>query len=94
MQETAQAEPLKQEVFYSLRAWVLSRQIVAMDSSPPGSSLCPWYSPGENTSGLPCPLPGDTHDPGIKLAFLTFPALAGGFLTSSTTWEAHFIHWW
>ena len=39
-------------------------------------------------SGLPCPPPGDLPDPEIEPAFLMFPALAGGFFTTSTTWEA------
>ena len=38
-------------------------------------------------SGLPCPPLGDLPEPGIKPASLTSPALAGGFLTTSTTWE-------
>ena len=56
------------------------------DCSPPGSSVqgirqaC-W-------SGLPCLPPGDLPDPGIKLEFLMSPALAGGFFTTSATWEA------
>ena len=46
--------------------------------------FCPWDSPGKNT-GVGChALP----PPGIKLAFLQSPALAGGFFTTSTTWEA------
>ena len=43
----------------------------------------------EHWSGLPCPPPGDLLDPGIEPASLTSPALAGGFFTTSTTWEAH-----
>ena len=39
-------------------------------------------------SGLPCPPPGDLPDPGIKPAPLMSPALAGGFFTTSATWEA------
>ena len=39
----------------------------------------------EYWSGLPCPPPGDLPDPGIELAF---PASAGGFSTTSTTWGA------
>ena len=38
-------------------------------------------------SGLPYPLPGDFPNPGIKPMSLTFPALGGGFFTTSTTWE-------
>ena len=41
-----------------------------------------------NWSGLPCPRPGHLPNPGIKPMFLMSPALAGGFFTTSTTWEA------
>ena len=41
----------------------------------------------EYWSGLPCPPPGDILNPGIKLSSLTTPALAGGFFTTSATWE-------
>ena len=34
------------------------------------------------------PSPGDLPDPGIKPASLRSPALAGGFFTTSATWEA------
>ena len=33
--------------------------------------------------------PGDLPNPGIELESLISPALAGGFFTISTTWEAH-----
>ena len=39
-------------------------------------------------SGLPCSPPGDLPDPGIEPLSLLSPALAGGFLTASTLWEA------
>ena len=39
-------------------------------------------------SRWPCPPPGDLPDPGIKHVSLMSPALAGGFFTTSTTWEA------
>ena len=42
----------------------------------------------EYWSGLPCPLPGDLPDPGIKPASLMSPALAGRFFTTSAMWEA------
>ena len=42
----------------------------------------------EYWSGLPCPPPGDLPDPGIKSVSLTSPALAGGFFTTSATWDA------
>ena len=43
--------------------------------------------------GLPCPPPGDLSNPGIKPASLMSPALAGGFFTTSATWEALAILW-
>ena len=42
----------------------------------------------ENWCGLPFPSPGDLPNPGVKFMFLVSPALAGEFLTNSTTWEA------
>ena len=42
----------------------------------------------EHWSGFPFPPPGDPPDPEIKLGSLMSPALAGGFFTTSTTWEA------
>ena len=46
------------------------------------------FSSQEHWSGLPCPPPGDPPDPGVKPAVLKSPALAGGFFTTSATWEA------
>ena len=37
----------------------------------------------------PFPTAGDLPDPGIEPESLTSIALAGGFFTTSTTWEAH-----
>ena len=42
----------------------------------------------EYWSGLPCPLPGDLPNPGIKPTSLTSSALTGRFFTTSATWEA------
>ena len=39
-------------------------------------------------SGLPCPPPEELPDPGIKATTLMSPILAGGFFTTSATWEA------
>ena len=47
------------------------------------------FSRQEYWSGLPCPLPGDLPDPGIKSMSLMSPALAGRFFTTRATWEAH-----
>ena len=46
------------------------------------------FSRQEYWNGLPCPPPGDLHDPGIELASLMSPALAGWFCTTSATWDA------
>ena len=46
------------------------------------------FSRQEYWSGLPFSIPGDFPDPGIEPASLASPALAGGFFTTSTTWEA------
>ena len=42
----------------------------------------------EYWSGLPFPPPGDLPNPGTEPKSLTSPALAGGFFTTSATWEA------
>ena len=47
------------------------------------------FSRKEYRIGLLCPPPGDLPDPGTEPTSLTLPALAGGFFTSSTKWEAH-----
>ena len=51
-------------------------------------TLCMGFSRQEYWSGLPSPPAGDLPDPGIKPASLLSPALAGGFFTTSATWEA------
>ena len=50
------------------------------------------FSRQEYWNGLPCPPPEDLPDPGIEPESLASPALAGGFLTTSATWEAQW--WW
>ena len=58
-----------------------------VDCSLPGSSvhgtLREWIP-----SGLPCLPPGDPPDAWTEPVSLMSPALAGGFFTTSTTWEA------
>ena len=46
------------------------------------------FSRQEYWSGLPCPPPGALPDPGIEPASHTSPESAGGFFTTSATWEA------
>ena len=48
------------------------------------------FSWEEYWSGLPWPSPGDLSKPGIEPMSLMSPALAGGFFTTSTIWEAPF----
>ena len=47
------------------------------------------FSRQEYWSGLLFPSPGDLQDPGIEPVSLESLVLAGGFFTTSTTWEAH-----
>ena len=47
------------------------------------------FSKQESWSGLPCPLPGDLPDPGIKPMSFMSPELASGFFTTSANWESN-----
>ena len=53
------------------------------------ASLSMGFSRQEYWSGLPCPPSGDLPNPGIEPAYLAFPALAGRFFITNTTWETH-----
>ena len=46
------------------------------------------FSRQEYWSGLPCPPPGDLPNSRLEAMCLTTAALAGGFFTTSATWEA------
>ena len=50
------------------------------------------FSRQEYWSGPPYPPPGALPDPGIEAASLRSPVLAGGFFSTSATWEAPHIH--
>ena len=52
------------------------------------SPLSWGFSRQEDWSGLLCPPPQDLPDPGIESTSVVSPALAGGFVTPSATWEA------
>ena len=52
--------------------------------------LSTGFSRQEYWSGLPCPPTGDLPNPGTEPTSLMSPALAGGFFTTSATWEAPF----
>ena len=58
-----------------------------MDCGPPGSSV-QGILQARILEWLPCLSPWDIPSPGIKSAS---PALAGGFFTTSTTWEYSLI---
>ena len=49
------------------------------------------FSRQEYWSGLPCPSPGDLPNSGIEPESLMSHALAGGFFTTSTTWEVQWV---
>ena len=51
-------------------------------------SLSWGFSRQEYWSRLPCPPPGDLPNPGTEPVSLMSSALAGGFFTTSATWEA------
>ena len=60
-------------------------------SAPPWTAVCRAPLSMEfsrQEDWLTCPPPGDLPDPGIKPMSLISPALAGGFFTTSATWEA------
>ena len=62
--------------------WTVANQ------SPPSIG----FSRQEYWSGLPCTTIGDLHNPGMETTSLMSPALAGGFFTTSPTWEAQAIY--
>ena len=58
-----------------------------VDCNPPGSSVLGILQ-ARVLEWVACPPPGDLPDQGIEPAPLMSPALAGGFFTTSATWEA------
>ena len=67
------------------RVWLFATPWTAAHQVP----LSMGFSRQEYWSGLPRSPPGDLPNPGIKAVSLVPPALAGGFFTTSATWEAH-----
>ena len=61
-----------------------------MDHRPPGSSVHGILQ-ARILEWVAIPPPGDLPDPGIKPESLKFPALAGGFFTTSATCEAQYL---
>ena len=64
-------------VWLSATPWTVARQ----------ASLSMGFSRQECWSRLPCPPPEDLPDPDVEPRSLMSPALAGGFFTTSATWE-------
>ena len=64
---------------------------IPMDCIYSARLLCPWDFPGKNI-GVGCHLllQGIFPTQGIEPASLASPVLAGGFLSTITTWEARF----
>ena len=65
-------------IWLSVTLWTVTHQ----------APLSMRFSSQEYWTRLPYPPPGDLPNPRIKPAYLTSPALAGGFFTTSATWEA------
>ena len=60
-----------------------------MDCSLPGSSVYGILQQ-RIVEWVAFPSPGDLPNPGTEPRSLMFPALSGGFFTTSATWEASF----
>ena len=73
------AQPLQSRRLFAT-LWAVARQ----------APLSRGFSRQQHWSGLPCPPPEDLPDPGIEPSSFMTPALAGGFFTTSATWEAKF----
>ena len=70
-----------QSCLHFLTLWTVARQ----------APLSLGFSRQEYWSGLVCLPPGDLPTSRIKAVSLISPALAGGFFTTSTTWDAHVL---
>ena len=71
------------------KSLIVSDSFNPMDCSSPGSSVLGILQ-ARILEWVPIPSPGDLPDPGIEPWSLMSPALADGFFTASTTWEAHY----
>ena len=73
-------------IITEMKVWLLS--CVRLFATPLTVLLSMGFSRQEYRTGSPYPPPGDLPNPGIKPVSLMSPALAGGFFTTSITWEA------
>ena len=62
-----------------------------LDGLQPSRLLCPWDFPGKNGVGCHALLQGTFLTQGLNMS-LASSALAFRFFTTSTTWEAQYIH--
>ena len=69
--------------------WLQSQLFVTLWTVAHQAPLSMGFSRQEFWSGLPCPPPVDLPNTRTEPKFLILPALAGGFLTTNATWEAH-----
>ena len=78
---------------YALRfVYVFTRSVFAAPWTVAHQApLSVEFSRQEYWSQVPFPNPGDRPDPRIKFMSPAPPALAGGFFTTSITWEASCI---
>ena len=86
----------------SYSAWKVKVKVKMKSLSRVRLFVTPWtvahqappsmgFSRQQYCSELPCPPPGDLPDPGVEPLCLASPALAGEFVTTSTTLEAPFL---
>ena len=79
--------------FLSFLHVYMSDSLRSKDCIARQAPLSMGFSRQEFWSGLPCPPPGDLPSPGIEPTSLRSPEMAGGFFTTSATWEAQYQHY-
>ena len=72
-----------------MQAESLQLHLTLSDPTDLQAPLSMGFSRQEYWSGLLYPSPWDPPNSGIEPVSLMSPALAGGFFTTSATWEAH-----
>ena len=86
-----------QYTWYILYACMPSHSVMPDSLRPPWAMarqapLSMGFSRQEYWRGLLCPPPGDLPDSVTEPKSFTSLALAGGFFTTSATWEVHILH--
>ena len=83
---------LTEDVVLVVQSLILSNSYNSIWTITCQAPLSMGFFRQECQSGLPFPHPGDFPYPGIEPASPMSPSLAGGFFTTSTTWEALNTH--